>query len=222
MHLIRSSAVRRGVRDVAIVGIGVLIFWFALQVVFGTANPFYVVSSGSMVPALKTYDILIVQANDPFESVRLGDIIVFDRPTGTDRVIVHRVISIINDDPYTLRTKGDANSASIPGTDFPITEEEYLGKVEFIIPQVGLVTQAFAPPINYIIIVIIIGALIFKQFRKRDTNRSDPGTPETDAEPQDTAYAAGSDVVGADAAEPQDASPDENRGAESNKPKSND
>ena len=51
----------------------------------------------------------------------IGDIIVFDRPSDHDRVIVHRVESITNENPIELRTKGDANSASIPGTDYPIT-----------------------------------------------------------------------------------------------------
>ena len=64
----------------------------------------------------------------------------FNRPSGHDRVIVHRVASIIEEDPRTLRTKGDANPASIPGTDFPITEKEYIGEVAYVIPQVGYIT----------------------------------------------------------------------------------
>ena len=55
----------------------------------------------------------------------------------------------MNDEPKTIRTKGDANPASIPGTDFPITEEEYIGKVAYTLPQVGYVTQLLKPPINY-------------------------------------------------------------------------
>ena len=73
----------------------------------------------------------------PFEDIEVGDIIVFDRPSDHNRVIVHRVASILDDDPKTIRTKGDANPGSIPGTDFPITEEEYLGKVacSYTLPQ---------------------------------------------------------------------------------------
>lgn len=174
------------VRDVVVVGIVIVAFWLGIQLIFGTANPFYVVSSGSMVPALNEYDILIVQANEPFESVQLGDIIVFDRPSGTERVIVHRVVSIIDDDPYTLRTKGDANVASMPGIDFPITEDEYLGTVSHVIPQVGLIARILTPPINYILIALILGALIFRQFRKK---KPEIGTPATDEIPQDTTYA---------------------------------
>lgn len=153
-------------KDIIIVVIGVLIIWMGLRIVFGTENPFYVVSSGSMVPELQVFDVLVVQGNDPFESVKVGDIIVFNRPAGQDRVIVHRVASIIDDDPYTIRTKGDANPASIPGTDFPITDEEYIGKVAYVIPQIGYVTRILTPPINYIIIAAIIAVMIGKQLRK--------------------------------------------------------
>jgi len=153
-------------KDIIIVVIGVLIIWMGLRIVFGTENPFYVVSSGSMVPVLQVFDVLVVQGNDPFESVKVGDIIVFNRPAGQDRVIVHRVAAIIDDDPYTIRTKGDANPASIPGTDFPITDEEYIGKVAYVIPQIGYVTRILTPPINYIIIAAIIAVMIGKQLRK--------------------------------------------------------
>ena len=162
-----KSKMPKGIlKDIIIVVIGVLIIWMGLRVVFGTENPFYVVSSGSMIPELQVFDVLVVQGNDPFSSVLVGDVIVFDRPTGQDRVIVHRVAAIIDEDPRTIRTKGDANPTSIPGTDFPITEEEYIGKVAYVIPQVGYVTRVLTPPINYIIIAIIISAMIGKQLFK--------------------------------------------------------
>jgi len=154
------------VKDIIIVAVGVLIIWIGLQIIFGTQNPFFVVSSGSMVPELEVYDVLVVQGNTAFEEIKVGDIIVFDRPSGHDRVIVHRVAAIIDEDPLTLRTKGDANPASIPGTDFPITEEEYIGQVEYVIPQVGYITRILSPPINYIVIAIIVGIMIFKQISK--------------------------------------------------------
>ncbi len=173
------------VKELAVVGIGILIFWLALLAAFGTNNPFYVVSSGSMVPALNVYDILVVQAKVPFETIQIGDIIVFNRPSGDDRVIVHRVVSVIDDDPYTIRTKGDANSGSIPGTDFPITDEEYIGKVEHVVPQLGFVTRIFAPPVNYVIIAVILGILAFRHFRSK---KPDMEPPSVDKISQDRAY----------------------------------
>jgi len=165
--MVKSMLQKGIVKDIIIVVIGVLIIWMGLRVVFGTENPFYVVSSGSMVPELQVFDVLVVQGNDPFESILVGDVIVFDRPIDHDRVIVHRVVAITNEDPFTIRTKGDANPASIPGTDFPITEEEFIGKVAYVIPQVGYVTRILTPPINYIIIAIIIAVMITKEIRKR-------------------------------------------------------
>jgi len=172
VHELKAGAISKGfVKDIIIVAIGVAIIWIGLTIIFGTTNPFYVVSSGSMVPVLEVYDVLVVQGNHPFEDIKIGDIIVFDRPTGSDRVIVHRVAAIIDDDPLTIRTKGDANPSSIPGTDFPITEKEYIGIVEYVIPQVGFVTQVLTPPINYIIIAIIVGIMIFKQIAKGKTEK---------------------------------------------------
>jgi len=155
------------IKDLVIVAVGVIIIWIGLQVAFGTENPFYVVASGSMIPELQVYDVLIVQGHVLFDDIQIGDIIVFDRPTGHDRVIVHRVVAITDEDPRTVRTKGDNNNASIPGTDFPITNEEYIGRVEYIVPQIGFVTQVLKPPTNYILIVLVIGVMVVKEIIKR-------------------------------------------------------
>ncbi len=172
-HDLTSSSIPKGVvKDIVIVAAGVLIIWLSLVVIFGTQNPFYVVSSGSMIPELQVYDVLVVQGNEPFEDIDVGDIIVFNRPSGHDRVIVHRVASIIEDDPKTIRTKGDANPSSIPGTDYPITEEEYIGKVAYVIPQIGFITRILMPPVNYVIIAVIIGIMIFKQYTKNKKEKA--------------------------------------------------
>mgnify|MGYP006048038147 CR=1 FL=1 len=171
MNLNRKLITKGIFKDIIIVAIGVASIWIGLTVGFGTTNPFYVVASGSMIPVLQVYDVLVVQGHEPFEDIQVGDIIVFNRPSGQDRVIVHRVAAIIDDDPKTIRTKGDANPASIPGTDFPITEKEYIGKVAYVIPQIGYVTQLIKPPINYIIIVIVIGIMIVKQMSKKKNEK---------------------------------------------------
>ncbi len=162
-------------RNCLIIGslvIFVIIIWIGLLVVFGTENPFYVAASGSMIPELQVYDVVVIQGHVPFEDIQIGDIIVFERPSGHDRIIVHRVVSITDDNPVTLRTKGDNNVASIPGTDFPITEREYIGKVESVIPQIGYVTQFLKPPTQYIINLIILCIPIVMHFRFKKENSS--------------------------------------------------
>ena len=166
-----SNSTKNLVKDVIIVIVAIAVIWIGLQVIFGTANPFYVVSSGSMIPTLEVYDVIVVEGNTSFEDVKKGDIIVFFSPAkydlGEERVIVHRVESIISEDPKTIQTKGDANPRAMKNVDYPITEKIYLGKVEYIIPQVGYITQILQPPINYIIIAIIIGVMIVKQIYKK-------------------------------------------------------
>ena len=175
-----KRSISKGViKDIAIVVIAVIVIWIGLTTAFGTQNPFYVVASGSMIPALQVYDIIVIQGHQPFEEVQVGDIIVFDRPSDHNRVIVHRVESILSEDPLTVRTQGDANPSFIRGTDYPITEEEYIGKVAYIIPQVGYITQILKPPMNYIIIAIVIGIMIIKQFTGKKKDVEDIVSKET-------------------------------------------
>ena len=170
-----KSSTKNLIKDIVIIVIAIAVIWFGLQAIFGTANPFYVVSSGSMIPALQVYDIIVVEGNTPFDDIKKGDIIVFYSPKlyeqGKERVIVHRVTLEMGEDPKIVRTKGDANPASIAGTDYPITEKEYLGKVEHVIPQVGYVTQILQPPINYIIIAVIIGVMVVKHFAGKEKKK---------------------------------------------------
>ena len=201
----KRLALKGIIKDLVIVGIGVLIIAIGLQIVLGTGNPFYVVASGSMIPVLQVYDVLVVQGDcfdlwgildfenciqlswyTPFEDIEIGDIIVFNRPSDHNRVIVHRVASIINDDPKTIRTQGDANPGSIPGTDFPITEEEYIGKVAYTLPQVGYITQLLKPPINYVIIAIVVGIMLVKQFTKKKNEKELSFVDPLDSENPDT------------------------------------
>ena len=189
------------IKDIIIVAVCVVVIWIGLQAYFGAQNPFYVVSSGSMYPELAMYDIIVISGHTAFDDVKIGDIIVFDRPKDHSKVIVHRVVAVVDDDPITLRTKGDNNQNSIAGTDYPITNEEYIGKVVYVVPQVGFITKILQPPINYIIIAVIIGIMVIRQISKNkkktlvesmeinsDLDDYDPATSETVDPPDDEEY----------------------------------
>ncbi|HXW11889.1 MAG TPA: hypothetical protein VD694_03945, partial [Nitrososphaeraceae archaeon] len=96
-----------------------------------------------------------------------GDIIVFRAPEATTedgkpKVIVHRISEIGTFfGKQVVTTKGDANPYSIPGIDFPILKENYVGKVVYVIPKIGTISMILTPPINYIVMAIIIGLLIY-------------------------------------------------------------
>ena len=189
------------IKDIVIVAACVAVIWIGLTAYFGAQNPFYVVSSGSMYPELAMYDIIVISGHISFDDVKIGDIIVFDRPKDHDRVIVHRVVAVVDDDPRQLRTKGDNNQNSMVGTDYPITNEEYIGKVVHVVPQVGFITKILQPPINYIIIAVIIGIMIIRQISKNkkkalaesleinsDLEDHDPATSEVIDSPVDAEY----------------------------------
>jgi len=172
-----QSKIPSAVKDIAIVVVGVAIVWLGLRFAFGTNNPFYVVSSGSMIPTLNVNDVLVVKGGtSSFGNLKVGDIIVFNKPAGDDRVIVHRVAGIYNTTlgESIIRTKGDANPGSIPGVDFPIRVHDYIGKVAYVIPGVGLITKVISPPVNYIIIAVILAILLFNRIGggKKDTETS--------------------------------------------------
>jgi signal peptidase I len=140
----------------------IIIFYFSLNN-FGTLNPLYVVISQSMVPNLNVGGLLIINHKIPFDNPKIRDIIVFTTPgvddKGNHRVFVHRIVEInktVVDNSKVIRTKGDANPASIPKADYPIKKQNYIGKVEYAIPKVGLISMYLAPPTNYIVIGVII------------------------------------------------------------------
>lgn len=175
------------IKDVVIIGVGVLVVWLVIWIGFGS-NPFYVVSSGSMEPVLQINDVLIVRDGGSWGELKVGDIIVFNRPDGGDRVIVHRIIEIDEDadGDRTVRTKGDANPSPIPGTDYPIQMSNYIGKVIYVLPGIGIVTQFIRPPYNFIIIAIILALLFFNRLgiRKKDSSGKDAGGTGTDTSPK--------------------------------------
>lgn len=177
-HLLeQKSKMSVAMRDVIIVVAGVAIVWLGLRLAFDTNNPFYVVSSRSMVPALEINDVIVVRDGGSWDDLKIGDIIVFNRPDGEDRVIVHRVIEITENSSgeQVVRTKGDANPASIPGTDYPIREDNYIGTVVYVMPGAGLVTKVISPPVNYIIIAIILVILFFSKWGRKKTGTAQPG-----------------------------------------------
>src|SRR5919108_4112110 len=99
---------------IMVVIVAAVFIWFGIiRFEFGVNNPFYVVSSGSMIPNLNVGDYVIIKHgsnsnnnsindNSSFNKLKIGDIIVFKTPgispEGQHKVIVHRVAQIVNAD----------------------------------------------------------------------------------------------------------------------------
>jgi signal peptidase len=167
-----SRLIKNIVRDVVIVFGCLTVIWIGLQVYHGATQPFYIVSDDAMYPELKKYDIIVITGHKAFEDVKVGDIIVFDRPKDHNKVIVQRVAAIVDDDPRVLKTKGGN----------PITEKEYIGTVIHVIPGAGYITKILQPPIIYIMIAAIVGIIVVveKQILKNKNKKKTPKTqPKT-------------------------------------------
>lgn len=98
----------------------------------------YVARSGSMEPFFYPDDMLLISNSTTFDDLRIGDVIVFKKPSDISISIIARIIDIQTDtgSERIITTKGDANPSPIPGTDFPIKKDNYIGKVISVITRV--------------------------------------------------------------------------------------
>ena len=164
---------------VAIVVIAIAIMYVGIRIALGTFNPFYIVASGSMIPTLNISDFVIINHNIPFSNLKVGDIIVFESPGSLipneqHETIVHRIVHISTGiEGRVITTKGDANDGSIPYIDYPLRQENYVGKVVYVIPKLGLVTKMLSPPTNYYIIigVIMITVVYYSRIGRREQQK---------------------------------------------------
>jgi signal peptidase I len=153
--------------------------YVGIRIAFGTFNPFYIVASGSMIPTLNISDFVIINHNIPFSNLKVGDIIVFKSPGSLipneqHETIVHRIVHISTGiEGRVITTKGDANDGSIPYIDYPLREQNYVGKVVYVIPKLGLVTKMLSPPTNYYIIVgvIMITVVYYSRIGRREQQK---------------------------------------------------
>ena len=137
-----------------------------------------------MIPSLNTGHVVITSTNNDdtcFECLKEGDVIVFEpnspgRNSESGKIIVHRIdeIGFDSDGQRVIRTKGDANSESIPGVDYPISKDNYVGKVVHVIPYAGLLlmyldllARVVMQPLLYIIIAAVLTAILLLEYQKK-------------------------------------------------------
>jgi signal peptidase I len=163
------------IKNIIVFVLGVIIIislYHFLETELDNPLPFFVISSDTMFPTLKINDLIIIGDGHMFNNTNVGDIIVFKKPAGEDRIIVHRINEITSENgKRVVITKGDSSPVSIPGVDFPIDYNNFIGRVKFVIPQIGVL---FIPPISYILlgaVILTIAVVLFFQGRKRPLQR---------------------------------------------------
>lgn len=111
-----------------------------------------VVISGSMEPNLPIWSLCFVDTRASYDSIQIGDIVVYNRRSD-DMRIIHRVIAI---EPDGMVTKGDAN----PVSDGPSVERDNLyGKSLFHISYLGYCSKLAQKPIVGVAILVCLAAI---------------------------------------------------------------
>ncbi len=112
----------------------------------------FLVQSGSMSPALKTGDVVIIK---PVSLYKVNDIITFN--SQQNFTVTHRIAQVNND---SFITKGDANPVADQNT---LRNSDILGKVFFTIPKIGYFIMFVKSLPGLIILIIIPSTLIIYQ-----------------------------------------------------------
>ncbi len=148
-------------RIINYIGIGLavlllLIFCFLICGSRFTGLDIFTIYTGSMKPAIPIGSTVIVQ---PIQEshIKVGDIIAFKSSTNSDTV-VHRVIEVQNENSsLSFHTAGDANNS--PDVDL-VPARNVVGKVFFIIPYWGYLSDFIGTKLGYVLLVILPAFLI--------------------------------------------------------------
>ena len=121
------------ISTILVIILSVLGVYVGFRIALATPNPWVVVASESMSPALEIGDLVIVQGV-PASEIEEGEIIVFDMP-GENIYTIHRVITKehLADGTFRFRTKGDA----APEDPDWILEQNVHGRVVYRVPYIG-------------------------------------------------------------------------------------
>lgn len=117
------------------------------------------VLSGSMEPAIRTGDTIIVEPLKPGQEIREGDVITFRAADAPDMLITHRVIGIVsvNGEPAAYVTKGDANEAPDLA---PVQRSQIVGVQRWRVPYYGYLSDFMHTKTGIVSLVIVPGVLL--------------------------------------------------------------
>ena len=153
--------------DILILGITILIIigiYYLYQVKIQKNNyanifgyTFFEVATGSMANTINIGYVVIVKIT---KKVNENDIIVYQ---DENNFITHRLIEKNGDE---LKTKGDANNSE----DTPVEMVQVLGKVEKIIPKIGIWKKVFMSPqmLGLISAFVAFLGIIINRFSKNN------------------------------------------------------
>lgn len=174
-----SSALRAGLTWLqrAVLG-GALVLLLAIGVLphFGFYRPVTVLS-GSMRPTFSPGD-MVIDVPEPVSSVRVGQVVSYQVPTGIHQVETHRIVHILQGGAHpVIQTRGDANNHDDPWT--AKLEGKTAWRMIAVIPHLGYVVNWLRGPTLRMAAIIVAPALLallflFEIWGGDDQERSRP------------------------------------------------
>lgn len=126
-----------------------------LPLAFGDRS--MVVRSGSMTPAIRTGDVVVVHPIAPTEA-KVGDIVTFQDPGSSGRLLVHRVRAMEQRaDQVSFTTQGDANSTR---EHWKVPVDGTVGTVLYRVPKLGFAVNQISSPAGRIGLMIVPAMLL--------------------------------------------------------------
>ena len=129
------------------------------------------IQSGSMEPEIPTYSYCLISTRYDYDSLQVGDIIVYDRPYDHMQV-VHRIIAVL---PDGIITKGDANPVD---DGILLTEADITGVYLCHIPGAGLAANLIRTPVGITVILAVVVLLLLSDARAQQKKSKDSDTPD--------------------------------------------
>ncbi len=121
------------------------------------------VQSGSMVPAFRKGDLVIVH-RAPVGQLAVGDVITFVSPHNNKQTITHRIVQLPSEaSGGWMVTKGDAN----PAADTPISPQAVVGRVGQRVPFAGFAMDFVRKPLGLALAIYIPALWIIVQELRR-------------------------------------------------------
>ena len=144
-----------------------LITWIAigaaLVILLAAAAPLafggrsMVVRSGSMSPTIRTGDVIAVRTIAPTEA-KVGDIVTFQDPDGSGRLLVHRARAIQREgDQVAFTTQGDANTTQ---EHWRVPVNGTIGTVLYRVPKLGFAVVPINSDLGRIGLMIVPALLL--------------------------------------------------------------
>ena len=130
------------------------------------------VQSGSMEPNIPTYSLCLVDTRYDYDSLRVGDVIVYDRPNDHLQV-VHRIIAILDEG---IITKGDANATD---DGILLTAADITGVYLGHIPGVGRIVNIIRTPVGIAVILAAVVLLLVSGARSQKKKQDSNNTPDS-------------------------------------------